>query len=285
MSESHTKGALEDQFCSQRKDKCDCPSGAGNKYKDLCEPSEDWGKYPQKYTQNIKEAGVVVEKIFKAVRRSHEAHHVACVAAVTGIITKDSAIKSVVANTPWCVNKKENVIALPMWAHTIEWYCRLSTITPLHPDILEEKVAGIYSMTTEVAPPFKNLPQHDYDHAAYIEEVDEALTKLVKGIKRLEGHKKQSEKLESALNNLVKRFYKNLESRGERVGGTHAAWNLGMNSRDSDWYLPFSMADTGEAEKRDFPLRDLSDGGKLAKKIFEVADAFWRESNPVSVMM
>jgi len=285
MSESHTKGALEGQFCSQRKDKCDCPTGSGNKYKDLCEPSGDWGKYPQKYTQNIKEAGVVVEKIFKAVRRSHEAHHVACVAAVTGILTKNKDIQSIVANTPWCVNKKENVIALPMWAHTIEWYCRLSMITPLHPEILEEEVAGKYSMTTAVAPPFENLPQHDYDHAAYIEEVDEALEDLVDDVKGVEGHQEQADTLESALNSLVSDFYDNIESRGNRVGGTHAAWNLGMNARDSDWYLPFSMADTGEAEKRDFPLRDLTDGGTLAKKIYEVAMSFWQESNPISVKM
>jgi hypothetical protein len=283
MSESHTKGALEDQFCSQRKDVCDCPNGSGNKYKDACKPSEDWGKYPQRYTKSVKDGGELVEKIFKAVRRAHEAHHIACVASVTKIVTKNRDIVDIVRNTKWCVNNSDNVIALPMWAHTIEWYCRLSTITPLHPEIIEEKVSGIYSITTEAAPPFENLPQHDYDHAAYIDEVDAALEDLVDDVKGVTGHKEQAEALASELNDLVSDMKGELEDRGKRVGGTHAAWNLGMNFRDSDWYLPFSMAKTSQVEARTFPLKDLSGGTKLAAKIFEVAEAFWLEHNPVSV--
>ena len=122
MSESHTKGAIEGQFCSQRKDTCDCPTGSGNKYKKLCQPSADWGKYPQKYTKSVKDGDDLVEKVYKSVRRAHEAHHIACVASVTKIITKSSDIRSIVHNTGWCVNDGDNVIALPMWAHTILWY-------------------------------------------------------------------------------------------------------------------------------------------------------------------
>ncbi len=280
--ESHTKGWIEGKFCSQRKDTCDCPTGSGNKYKDLCQPSTDWGKYPSNYTQSIKEGGKIVAKIYKAVRRAHEAHHIACVASVTKIITKNEDIQNVVHNTPWCVNKAANVIALPMWAHTIEWYCSLSTITPLHPEILEQ-TEGRYSFSTAAEPPFADLPQHDYDHAAYIDEVDRALENLVSQVKGVQGHKKQAETLETELNNLVDDFKEALQERGKRVNGTHAAWNLGMNFRDSEWYLPFSMANDAEAEKRDFPLRNMSDGGTLANKIMEVAMSFWREANHIRV--
>lgn len=281
--ESHTKGAVEGQFCSQRKDTCDCPTGSGNKYKDVCKDI-DWGKYPQNYTESIKDAAKnILGKLYTARRRAPEAHHIACVAAVTKIITKNTDIQSVVENTPWCVNKPGNLIALPMWAHTVEWYCKLSIITPTRPEILEE-IDGKYSMTPRVAPPFANLPQHDYDHSAYIEEVDSALESLVETVKGVEGHKNQEKALESELNRLVSDFKTALQDRGQRVGGTHAAWNLGMNFRDSEWYMPFSMANDGEVEAREFPLRDMSCNSTLAKKILEVAEAFWREANPVTVL-
>ncbi len=287
MSEegSHTKGKLEGQFCSQRKDKCDCPTGTGNKYKDVCKGlDKTWGKYPENYTKSIKDAAkTVIGKIFKAARISPDAHHIACVASVTGIITTNTDILDVVHNTGWCVNKKDNVIALPKWPLTIEWYCKLSVISPLHPEILEEKY-GKYSMTTAAEPPFSDLPQHDYDHGAYIEEVDLALEDIVDEVMGVEGHKEQSETLASALNGVVADFQTELNERGQRVGGTHAAWNLGMNFRDSDWYMPFSMAEDGDVDVREFPLKDMSGNSTLGKKILDVAMSFWRESNPITVM-
>lgn len=280
--ESHTKGKLEGQFCSQRKDKCDCPTGSGNKYKDVCK-GLDWGKYPQKYTSTIKNlADKAIGKLFEARRRAPEAHHIACVASVTKIVTTNTEILDVVHNTGWCVNKKDNMIALPMWPLTIEWYCKLSILSPLRPEILEV-TNGLYSMTPAAEPPFANLAQHDYDHAVYIEEVDMALEEVVDQVQGVEGHKKQSETLVGALNGVVSRFQTALETRGQRVGGTHAAWNLGMNFRDSNWYLPFSMADDGNVDVREFPLKDMSGNSKLGEKILEVADAFWREANPISV--
>lgn len=288
MAESHTAGALEGEFCSQRKDKCDCKNGKGNKYKDACKPSVDWGKYPQKYTKKQKKGQKVIALLFKAVRRAHEAHHIACVASVTKAVTKSTDIENVVRNTPWCVNKKENVIALPMWSHTISWYCHFSQIAADSPEALESCIKGSISLTnfaSDTAPPFANLPQHDYDHAAYITEVDKALEEIVERIKAVKGHEKQAEKLKSSLDNLVEDYREILEDRGLRTGGTHAAWNKGMNERSSDWYLPFSMASNQKAEKRDFPLKDLSCNSTLANKIHEVAMAFSLEKSPIKVFL
>jgi hypothetical protein len=276
----HTKGKLEGQFCSQRKDKCDCPTGKGNKYKSVCK-GLDWGKYPQNYTSTIKNlAGKAIGKLFGARRRGPEAHHIACVASVTKIITTNTDIIDVVRNTGWCVNKKDNMIALPMWALTIEWYCKLCAISR-HAEILTV-ANGQALMSPATKPPFQDRPQHDYDHAKYIEEVDKALISVVNKVKGVTGHEKQAEELAAALNDVISDFQGYLKERGARVGGTHEAWNLGMNSRNSDWYLPFSMADDGDAEKREFPLPDVSDKSTMAEKILEVAEAFWRESNPTS---
>src|SRR5262249_20895193 len=137
----HSEGAERKEFCSLRKDPCDHFS-----YTAPCKAqAAGWDKYPQKYKSG-------------AIERSHEAHHVACVAAVTGIITKNDGIAKVVENTKWCVNKPDNMIALPMWGHTFCWYVDLAT-----GDMHQEKVGDKFVSTVD-PPPFVNLTQHNYDH-------------------------------------------------------------------------------------------------------------------------
>jgi hypothetical protein len=276
--ESHTKGNMEGLFCAVRTDpkkKCEC----GNNYVDNCKPSEDWGKYPQRYTFPGKELG--------AIRRSHEAHHIACVASVTKLFAPkkdaDPDIQKVVHNTKWCINHKQNMIALPKWAHTIEWYCLL--LSPTRAEILSQLESDGSVSTPMEAPKFANLAQHDYDHTAYIEEVDEKLERILSQVKELKGkHKEQEKTLKKELNSLVNKQKLELQRRGrDRKGGTHAAWQLGMNDRKSDWYLPFSMAKDSEADPRTFPVWNMSDGGTMAKKILEVAEAIWLEIKRIPI--
>lgn len=278
MSESCTKGVKEGLFCAVRTapdSECEC----GNNYVKNCEPSEPWGKFPQRFTVTVrdKKTKEVVAKYLDAIRKSHEAHHIACVASVTAFIAKDKDLLPIVQNTKWCINDKANMIALPLWPHTIEWYCKLSRASPLRPEILEKSVHGKYVMSSMCEPPFADLPQHDYDHGKYSSEVDAELKNLAARLKKVKGHEQQKEKLKAALDRLVSHFKNELKRRGQRVGGTHAAWNLGMNFRGSEWYMPFSMANDGDVEPRTFPLRDMSDGGKMAEKILAVAEAFWLE--------
>jgi len=270
----HSKGVKKDEFCALRKDDC-----GHNKYQENCRPSEDWPKYPQEFTGSIKDkAKKVIGKFKDSRRRSYEAHHAVCVASVTGIIAEDTEIESVVRNTQWCVNYKPNMIALPMWAQSIQWYCYLSRAHLLKAEILSDDIGGGYKATPAPAPPFRNLPQHDYDHGRYITEVDTELKEIVKEVKKLAGkHEEQKKKLKDELDNLVGRFKTELQTRGLRTGGTHAAWNLGMNFPDSDWYMPFSMAKDSEVEARPFPANGLLDGSVMAEKIMSVAQSYWLE--------
>ena len=144
----HTEGAKEGLFCSLRTDECPC----GNKYKDIMEGTESWGKYKQKH------------RTLTVVERSPEAHHVLPVASVTGNITANSKIRQeVVENTKWCVNEMSNMIALPLFEMTFTHYL-----------IEHDPDAGI----PIPPPPFAGLPMHNYGHAAFQKEVTEELEEI-----------------------------------------------------------------------------------------------------------
>ena len=280
-SQSHSDGVKINKFCALRKNNC-----GHNKYQENCKPSENWGKYPQQYTGSVKDKVTkkIISKFKDARRRSYEAHHVVCVASVTGIIAKNDTIRDVVKNTKWCVNYKPNMIALPLWAHTIQWYCHFSKASPLHPEIMNTEVGSNYRMSIAPAPPFKDLPQHDYDHACYIDEIEKELADVVKELHEIAGkHEDQKKMLKDELERIVNKYKQELQTRGQRSGGTHAAWNWGMNISDSPWYLPFSMAKDGEVDERIFPTMNLSDGGRTAQKILEVAEAYWLEGSQISI--
>lgn len=86
-------------------------------------------------------------------KKIFEAHHVACVAPVSAFIAGDSALKDVVHQTTWCINKPSNMLAMPLWGHTVKWYCQITAAS----DVVNIDAA-------QQAPPFKNIPQHNFDH-------------------------------------------------------------------------------------------------------------------------
>ncbi|MEW6381913.1 MAG: AHH domain-containing protein [bacterium] len=228
-----------------RKSTCGC----GEKYVKNCAPSPPWPKYPQ---QQVTKKGKLITRW-----RSHEAHHVLCVASVTKALSGVIA-KKILRQTEWCINVKENMIALPMWAHTIQWYCTRK---------------GNLKENVEKIPPFKNLPMHNSDHDSYIDEVDTKLENIVEKLeKKADNHEECSKQLKSKLNKLRDEYKNELIRRGKRRGGTHKAWEKGRE-KVKEWYFPFSMADDGDVTERTFPLSGKLSDGEIARKIEEYVNA------------
>ena len=249
----HSKGVKKGKFCALRKKKCD-----HNAYQENCTPAPTgWSTFS--FLQGKKR---IKPKVF-------EAHHLLCIACVTEFIGKDERIYSIVKQTDWCINSTTNMFAMPIWGHTIKWYCDVET-SGLK---LNERIKSNLE-----APPFVNVPQHDYDHNSengYTSEVDEKMIKLAQQIqkKAKQDHEAAVELLQTQLNNLSNKFRTKLQSRGSsRCGGTHKAWEKGKKEPDSDWYLPFSMADDGNVNPRSFPTSDFN--GTVAEKIQSLVQAF-----------
>lgn len=247
--EGHSEGVKQDQFCALRKETCPC----GNTYQTNCK-DPDPNKAPKwdYFVQGRKQR----------VAKNYEAHHLLCIASVTQFIGKKKEILDIVKQTQWCINTEKNMLAMPLWGHTIKWYCDIS-------------LKGILKDQDE-APPFKNLPHHDYDHNSKLgykkAEVDTELQKLADQIQKIaKNHEVAIKELKKELDNLSDRFRRLLRLRGTvRCGGTHNAWKNG-EKRPDDWYLPFSMASSGAAEKRTFPTID--DAGTVANKIRRLVEA------------
>lgn len=172
--------------------------------------------------------------------RRFEAHHILCVSPVNGEITTNTKIDQIVAGTKWCVNDKINMMPMPMMAHSVFWY--------------------VWLKQTLLPPPFCNLPQHDWDHGAYVKEIVERLKVVAKAAERKkQAHEAESKDIKQDMDTSAKRFKTLLELRGMRSGGTHAAWS----KRVCD---PFSMASKGRIKSKPFPA------GKLDEKIKQ-----WRD--------
>ena len=252
MSDSHSDGIRKGKFCAVRKDgKCDC--------------GEDYQKNCTGWTYSFLQGTKI------GVNKVHEAHHVLCVASVTEFIAKDKEILPVVRETTWCINRKTNMMAMPLWGHTIKWYCNVDD-----DDALDDATEAIAKVGK--APPFKNIPMHDYDHNSeegYKKlDVDTEMEKIAGQIaKSKKKHKAKVKELAGKLNTASGNFKTLLNDRGAtRSGGTHAAWKMGCKKPTSKWYLPFSMASTATAEPRTFPTTD--DPGKVGKKIISLVKAF-----------
>jgi hypothetical protein len=242
MTAGHTEGAKKGKFCSLRKDTCDC----GNKYQDILNGTESWGKYIQKHRVEI------------AIERSPEAHHVLPVASVTANVTANKKIrKKVVENTKWCVNDMANMIALPLFEMTFTHY------------LVEYEDEGALTPP----PPFAGLPMHNYGHAAFQSEVDKELKKVAKDAqKNKKDHEEASETLLAALNKQRDFFKPRLASRGKRGKGTHIEFLNAIEQGDAGapkWYIPFSMAE--KPEQRPFPAAPGKSG--LAKKLKDLLKA------------
>ena len=159
-------------------------------------------------------------------------------------MTREASLELIVRATKWCVNDAENMIALPLWPHTFQWYVKFNKTGYLYRTTLDE-------------PPFKNLAMHDYDHDQYNKDVSEALKSAVNKVKaKKKKHKEAVATLVSQLNAVVSKYRGTLTGRG-----THRAWLAGL-SGSSDWYKAFSLSKTSPTPKA-FPASDNGLGEKL----------------------
>jgi hypothetical protein len=139
----HSEEYKNDKFCAR----CPCEH---SDYIKCCEP----GWVNETFLQKRK-GGVGPKK--------YEAHHLLCWSCVVEAFITDIAAKAILKGTNWCVNRKPNMIALPLWGHTVKWYAH-----------------------NDGPPKFANLPQHDWDHnctLGYTSEVQKKLKNFAKDIK------------------------------------------------------------------------------------------------------
>ncbi len=167
------------------------------------------------------------------IGKKYEAHHLLCWSCVVKAFFSDPKAKDILKGTDWCVNRSTNMIALPLWGHTVKWYAN-----------------------NDGPPPFVNLPQHDWDHnctGGYTFEVSQKLLTFAADIKTMkEAHElPPPEDIAGALVSSSGEFRAELIARGLRGGGTHASFELGGTT--PGWYLPFSMANAAIATQRRAP--------------------------------
>ena len=252
-ADGHSEGVERGKFCAVR---------TGSDVKCTCDS-------PNSHTKNSslpagKSLGVK-ERFWQAgYLKKTEAHHLLCVASVTEFLAKREGILRVIRKTRWCINAKPNMLAMPVWGHTVKHYVVLGSGN------LRRK---------PTAPPFADIPQHDYNHnstGGYKSETDDEMKTLAKQVEKLKkAHKEPEAELAGKLDAASARFQRRLlgKSRGKRHGGTHEGWLMGSKDPESSWYLPFSMADTGNTEKRVFPAKGVDSNGKLADKIAALAES------------
>jgi A nuclease family of the HNH/ENDO VII superfamily with conserved AHH len=273
--EEHERGFVVNQFCAAPgNSKCGC----GQDYIKNCEPSWKsmffWASrntYQDLHPGNkysfifaVSPKGVARIKKFakhisdvKSFKKYYEAHHVVCVSSVNNVLAEDTEVRPVIENTVWCINRSMNMLAMPLWGHTIRWYC----------SILTETV-----QSDRPAPPFKDIPMHDIDHntkTGYTQEVTTRLQKGLNGIKKQkEKHKINPSDIAGLLDSLSTRFKNETSTRGLRGGGTHAAWQRAVRGLNlASWYKPFSMASNGNETSRTFPSMTSDKVNQLAMSI------------------
>jgi hypothetical protein len=228
----HKRGEKKGKFCAVAGTPCEC----GNDYFKVCKPG--WAAFT--FPRLVKAAAGA----FTFPKR-YEAHHIVCVAPVSAEIVGKTGISGIIRVTKWCINEKKNMLAMPLWGHSVMWYCLI-------------KAAGGKVLTGVARPAFANIPQHDWDHPAYSVEVTNDCKRVAKDIKDA-GHQADSADIQAELDGLSKKWKAALKARGNRDGGTHACWRKGMKNPDSDWTAPFSMASTAQMTKKGFPIRNFDD--------------------------
>ena len=257
MSDRHKARDYNIQFCTvPSESKCtDCTETKN--YREVCKPG--WG-------------GFTFERLIKgesAPGKQYEAHHIVCVSPATAELLGNPKVRGPVEATKWCINNGVNMMAMPVWGHTVKWYCSFNS------------VAGVIKAAFRQdpgEPPFKNIPAHDIDHnieGGYTHEIRDDLKRIAKEIEK-KGHQMEGQPLVTALNNLANRYEKILVSgegaRGGRKGGTHKGWELGAKEpSDPQWLHPFSMAKTPRVSDMGFPARNFDE--KLAAWIDRIANA------------
>lgn len=264
MSE-HDRGKREGQFCAIPADPTcsDCPHKPTT-YIEVCKPKAK-GWFAHTFKRRVRREGSPF-----TFEKKYEAHHLVCVAPVSNELVSKTGIKGVIEQTKWCINNKDNMIPMPLWGHTIKWYCEITEDdTGMDVDDISDAIKDRVK-----APKFENIPQHDFDHnckEGYTWEVEEEVKKLAKEIKA-NGHKLKGEKLEARLKELSEDFKGRLDDRGIRKGGTHKAWKLAQKEPpDPQWCHPFSMASDDKVSDKGFPVKNFDE--KVAKWIKRIADA------------
>jgi hypothetical protein len=266
----HKEGKRVGKFCALKANKCEppCTSAPPNKYRENCEPPPaGWDKltYPQQFRK------------FFSRRRPWEAHHVLCVSAVNSVFTgRSSGITKIVKQTEWCINNKNNMYAMPMWGHTLRWY-----INAAEPGFRMIKLAdgSVWHKSSIPPPPFENIPQHNYGHGDYIEEVKTKLKRIAAKVKEgKESHEIKVQNLRDDIDDASIYFKEKLDERGQRCGGTHKAWDMGLRASGdskSDWYKPFSMA--ASPREITFPCTAPSKmfSGEMGRRIGKHVQFMW----------
>jgi hypothetical protein len=260
--------AKVNKFCAIRAvPKCgDCTQlGSFKNHREACKKeTADWGKA---YAYRALHDGEVRWY-------SYEAHHVLCVSSVASELFGYAKMQPILRKTDWCINKPENMLAMPLWGHTIKWYCTI-------------RKSGTYKLEDVEAPPFANIPQHNLGHnggASYRIEINEACGALRDDASEA-GHEMTGATLAKRLDSLSGKWRKELiETRGKRRGGgarakgTHAAWRAASKRMSegktpaADWFLPFSMAADAEEDEVPPPSYDFDEKfsdwvDKLAKAL------------------
>lgn len=220
-ADHEARGEKKGEFCARAPNggNCEC----GNNYKDNGKAPATWDTTGVKFTSKKK------KKAFKYF----EAHHILSVSPVNSIVFGAEGIQTIVKSTVWCVNDKSNMIALPSMAHTIDWYEQRKEST---------------------APPFANLPQHDWDHFPYLNDLRAKLKTLVKAVQeKAKIHKTKPKNIREDMVNLTTEFRTQLEVECcKRDNGTHAAYHAKACG-------PFSMASDANITKRQFPAGKFDD--------------------------
>jgi hypothetical protein len=176
----------------------------------------------------------------------YQAHHLLPVTCVNSELVSKPEIKGVLELTQWCINKKLNMYGMPIWGHTVKWYCRVAALKP-----------------DRAAPPWENIPQHLNDHDLYNHEVCQYLGGLAVAWEQAD-HKVKGDEIAGDLDSLGGMMQNDLlKVRGLRTSGTHNAWNNAIKEsigggEHKDWYMPFSMAEDGDVRKRAFPIKGES---------------------------
>jgi len=244
----HERGSEKEKFCGiPGSPKCKC----GEDYRGNCEPGWVNHTFPRLVRQKTKKFTFAKE---------FEAHHVLCVSCVSEGIIAAEGIDAVVRGTVWCINRKKNMLAMPLWGHTVKWYC----------DITED---GGEVDTTAKSPPFRNIPQHDFDHNCnngYTHEVLECCKGLAKKVED-KGHDASKANLAGTLDGLSDHWVGELKARGRRNGGTHKSWKAAQDSTGNEWCKPFSMANDAFVSSKSFPNRKFDES--LTKWIDRIATA------------
>ena len=242
MADKHEEIGLIKAFCPVPGAPCKCPEG--NNYQTNCEPAWAHGW-----------RFVVGTEGNDAGWQAHHVLSISCVNWLPNKAAKREPLMRVLKVTKWCINNKDNMLAMPMFGMTIMFYT----------DVLTKKY---YKIGKDFLPPkFENIPQHDFEHngkLGYCSDVKKDVEKLWDQVAKAEKqHLKSKDGIAGKLNKLSEKWKKELlEERGMRLGGTHKGWKKGLGAADSNWYLPFTMASDDNAEAVYFPctVRDIADG-------------------------